>query len=107
MAAMLVTKPSFQLFSFKNISIILLVAFLCSFFTHTLEHELNLNANEILDCQLCQHNVDTPKQIELLTEVTHTSYFVVVTKSNTPSFSTNYFNFPEARGPPNIRKFYT
>jgi hypothetical protein len=104
---MLLVKSSRQHFSFRNISIVLLVALMCSLINHTFEHEFSLGANDKQECQLCQHNIDTPKQVKLLTEIIPSHFIYVVRKSTAPYFVNHYFTRPAPRGPPATDKLFT
>ena len=56
------SQPRAQL-QIKKISLILLIALLCSFIGHAEHFDLSNQVAEKQQCQLCQHNVDTPKEV--------------------------------------------
>lgn len=48
-----------------NISLILLISYLCAFVSHAQHFDLVVDPGEAQQCQLCQNNIDTPPDLSL------------------------------------------
>lgn len=61
-----------------KISFILLISLLFSFISHAEHSQLIVDVNEAQQCQLCQHNIDSPPELTVFS-VVYVNHFVVVT----------------------------
>jgi len=86
--------------SIVKISAVLLFTLLFSFVSHAQYHNIVIDANETQQCQLCQHNIDTPPEFIVFSAVAQThlplSDVLVVDRY----FTKESYTTPPLRAPP-------
>jgi len=86
-----------------TVSILLLIALLCSFVSHAQHVELANSVMETQDCKLCQHNIDTPKGVELTVEPDYVCQSHKACYYSPVYLQESDYQQPQLRGPPVFR----
>lgn len=86
----------------KKISLILLIALLCSFIGHAEHFDLSNQLAEKQQCQLCQHNLDTPKEVKADFACTQFQLSYQACQYDFAAYTTQQYYVPPLRAPPVI-----
>ena len=93
-------QPNVVYKNIKKISLVLLITLLFSFVSHAEHHNLVIDVNETQQCQLCQHNIDTPPEFVVFSAIAQTylplSDVLVVDRY----FTKENYTTPPLRAPP-------
>jgi hypothetical protein len=95
-----ITQQNIAYKSIVKISLVLLITLLFSFVSHAQHHNLVIDVNETQQCQLCQHNIDTPPEFVVFSAIAQThlplSDVLVVDRY----FTKGSYTTPPLRAPP-------
>ena len=84
----------------SKISLILLIACLCSFVSHAQHVDLVLDFNETQQCPLCQNNIDSPSDLSLSVLPQFICYDFLVNSAVSCCFVPLAYPRPPPRAPP-------
>jgi hypothetical protein len=83
-----------------KISLVLLFTLLFSFVSHAQHHKLIVDVNEAQQCQLCQHNIDTPPEFVIFSAIAQSTSLKNYSLLPQLHLSWNVYLIPELRAPP-------